>query len=92
MVLLQGPLLTWCTTYIQQHNTRGRLQSPSLDGDSVVDYVKANFALPSEISVVRSLQRQVHCSRRAGALVGAACGSIARENRVNARVLSVWQA
>jgi hypothetical protein len=63
MVLLQGALLTWCSSYIQQHNTSGRLLSPSLDRDSVVDYVKANFALPSEMSVVRALQRQVHCSR-----------------------------
>ena len=57
MVLLQGPLLTWCSSYLQQHNN-ARQQHLSLVADSVVDYIKF-FALPSEISVVRALVRQV---------------------------------
>jgi hypothetical protein len=77
MVLLQGPLVTWCSRYLQQHNNAR--QDPSLAADSVVDYIKF-FALPSEISVVRALLRQVIYKRLQ-----------LRKNLANVCVLFSWR-
>jgi hypothetical protein len=60
MKLLKGQLLQWCSEYLQLRSVPQQHQNPKVEA-SLIDYVKtfAKYSRPSQLSVVRALQRQV---------------------------------
>jgi hypothetical protein len=68
MVLLEGPLLKWCGSYIQRQPSPPQLGSSTIDQAAAFDCIgaRAKPPFPSEISVVRALERQVSAKMAGG--------------------------
>jgi hypothetical protein len=68
MVLLEGPLLKWCGSFIQGQSSPPQLASSTFDQVAALDSTsaRANSPFPSEISVVRALERQVSAEGAGG--------------------------